>query len=100
RAAGNLAVMGGVTASLVGNFAWSSSPFEGGGQMTFVIQAPGLHTISVARSEDGTFVDKFVITTDSNFNPTTGFSAFGPPVTLRQGEPSAVGATVEITSHP
>jgi hypothetical protein len=100
RTSGNLASISGFGSSLQSTWGWSTAPGEGGGQMTFVIDTPGLHTIGIARREDGTFVDKFVITTDPNFNPTTTFGTFGPPVTLRQGEPLPVGATVQITLHP
>jgi len=100
RASGNLAALSGFGSSLQSTWGWSTAPGEGGGQMTFVIDTPGLHTIGIARREDGTFVDKFVITTDPNFNPTTTFGTFGPPVTLRQGEPLPIGATVQITLHP
>src|SRR5207248_2569603 len=41
-----------------------------------------------------------VITTDPNFVPTTGFTAIGPPATLRQGESAAAGAGVTITRQP
>lgn len=100
REAGNLSVMGGTGTSLAFNWGWISSPFEGGGQMTFVIDTPGVHSIGVARREDGSFVDKFLITTDPRFVPTTGFTAFGPQVTLRQGEPLPTGLNFDITQQP
>ena len=100
RMTGNLASLGGFGSGLQSTWGWGAAPGEGGGQMTFVIDTPGLHTVAIARREDGTFVDKFVITTDPNFNPTALFGTFGPPVTLRQGEPPPAGATVLITLHP
>ena len=68
RTSGNQASMTGFNGDI---FAWKSKPQEGGGQMTFNIDDPGLHTIAVARREDGAYADKFIITTDSSFNPTT-----------------------------
>lgn len=87
RESGNLAGLSGTGASLLGNWGWISGTTEGGGQMTIVVNAPGVHTLGIGRREDGSYADKFAITTDPNFNPTVGFGTFGPPVTLRQGEP-------------
>ncbi len=67
--------------------------------MTFDIDEPGLHTIAVARREDGAFVDKFIITTDSSFNP-DNFGEFGPPSTPREGEEVESNNQVEITLNP
>lgn len=100
RDTGNLAVLSGTGSSLAGNWGWTANPFEGGGQMTFVIDTPGVHSIAIARREDGSYVDKFVITKDPNFNPTTSFGTFGPSPTLRQGEPAPTGATIQITTQP
>jgi hypothetical protein len=100
REAGNLAALSGTGTSLAANWGWTASPFEGGGQMTFVIDTPGVHSIAIARREDGSFVDKFVITKDSGFNPTTAFGALGPAPTLRQGEPLPAGTDFQITRHP
>ena len=66
RATGNQASMTGFNGAI---FAWNSKAQDGGGQMTFDIDEPGLHTIGVARREDGAYIDKFIITTDSSFNP-------------------------------
>jgi hypothetical protein len=99
RAAGNLAVM--TTGSgLTADFTWRSTPSEGGGQMTFVIDTPGVHTITVGRREDGAFFDKFLITIDRTFNPTTLFGQPGPPRTLREGETPPSGTSLEITLQP
>lgn len=100
RETGNFAALSGTGTSLAGNWGWIANAFEGGGRMTFVIDTPGVHSIAIARREDGSYVDKFVITTDPNFNPTTGFGTFGPSPTLRQGEPAPPGATVQIAAHP
>ncbi|MBI4659521.1 MAG: Ig-like domain-containing protein [Verrucomicrobia bacterium] len=101
RETGNLAAMSGTGSSLAANWGWTANPFEGGGQMTFVIDTPGVHTIGIARREDGSYLDKLVITTSPGFNPTTGFGTFGPPVTFRQGEPPpAAAANFEIAAQP
>jgi hypothetical protein len=101
REQGNLAVMSGFTSGLQGAFGWASSAFEGGGQMTFNIDTPGVHSIGIARREDGAYLDKFIITTDPNFNPNTGFGPFGPSPTRRQGEPTPPDVVdFEITTQP
>ncbi|MCP4199172.1 MAG: hypothetical protein GY762_18665, partial [Proteobacteria bacterium] len=96
RTTGNQASMTGFNGDI---FAWKSKPQEGGGQMTFNIDDPGLHTIAVARREDGAYVDKFIITTDSSFNP-DDFGEFGPPSTPREGEEVESNNQVEITLDP
>jgi len=92
----NAASMAGFNGAI---FEWNSSPQDGGGQMTFQIDAIGVHSIAVARREDGAFFDKFIITTDPNFNP-DDYGAFGPPATPREGEPPPAGADIEITLQP
>jgi hypothetical protein len=101
RESGNLSGISGTGSSLLGNWGWTANAAEGGGQLTFVIATPGVHTIGIGRREDGSYADKFVITTDPNFNPTAGFSTFGPAVTLRQGEPAPPGiADFEFVVQP
>ena len=99
RAAGNQAGMS-TGSGLTADFAWRSTPVEGGGQMTFVVATPGLHTIGLARREDGSYFDKFVITIDPTFNPATLFGPLGPPATLREGDAPPTGTSVEITLQP
>ena len=99
RAGGNLAGMS-TGSGLTADFAWRSVPVEGVGQMTFVVETPGLHTIGVARREDGSYFDKFLITIDSTFNPTTLFGPLGPPTTLRQGDSPPTGTSLEMTLQP
>ena len=96
RTTGNQASMTGFNGDI---FAWKSKPQDGGGQMTFDIDEPGLHTIGIARREDGAYVDKFIITTDSSFNP-DDFGEFGPPSTPREGEEVESNNQVEITLDP
>ena len=96
RTTGNQASMTGFSGSI---FEWNSRPQDGGGQMTFEIDEPGLHTIAVARREDGSYADKFIITTDPNFNP-DNFGEFGPPSTPRQGEVVQSNNQVEISLDP
>ena len=96
RTTGNQASMTGFNGAI---FAWNSRPQDGGGQMTFDIDEPGLHTIGIARREDGAYVDKFIITTDSSFNP-DDFGEFGPPSTPREGEEVESNNQVEITLDP
>ena len=96
RTNGNEASMSGFNGAV---WEWNSAPQDGPAPMTFEISEPGVHTIAVARREDGAFFDKFIITVDPNFDPTT-FGELGPPVTLREGEPVPVGDAAEITLHP
>ena len=96
RTTGNQASMTGFSGSI---FEWNSRPQDGAGQMTFDIDEPGLHTIAVARREDGSYADKFIITTDPNFNP-DNFGEFGPPSTPRQGEVVQSNNQVEISLDP
>ena len=81
---------GGNQASMTGfsgqaDFIWLSNPQEGPSPMTFDIDSTGVHTIGLARREDGAFFDKFVITTDPGFDP-KDFGPLGPPET-RAGAP-------------
>ena len=62
--------------------------------MTFEIPATGVHAIGFARREDGSFIDKFVITIDPTFDP-LNYGTFGPPET-RQGNPPL--PTIAISS--
>ena len=96
RTTGNQASMTGFSGSI---FEWNSRPQDGAGQMTFDIDEPGLHTIAAARREDGSYADKFIITTDPNFNP-DNFGEFGPPSTPRQGEVVQSNNQVEISLDP
>ena len=96
RTTGNQASMTGFSGSI---FEWNSRPQDGAGQMTFDIDEPGLHTIAAARREDGSYADKFIITTDPNFNP-NNFGEFGPPSTPRQGEVVQSNNQVEISLNP
>ena len=83
RVDGNQASMSGFNGVL--DFIWLSDPQDGPSPMTFEVASTGGHTIGLARREDGSFFDKFVITTDPNFDP-NDFGAFGPPET-REGAP-------------
>ena len=96
RTTGNRASMTGFNGAI---FEWNSRPQDGAGQMTFDIDEPGLHTIAAARREDGSYADKFIITTDPNFNP-NNFGEFGPPSTPRQGEVVQSNNQVEISLDP
>ena len=96
RTTGNQASMTGFNGAI---FEWNSRPQDGAGQMTFDIDEPGLHTIAAARREDGSYADKFIITTDPNFNP-DNFGEFGPPSTPRQGEVVQSNNQVEISLDP
>lgn len=96
RLDGNLASMSGFNGDV---WEWNSNPQDGAQPMTFEIEEPGVHTIGIARREDGAFFDKLIITTDLNFDPTI-FGDFGPPVTRREGEPAGDAIEITITEQP
>jgi hypothetical protein len=89
RLDGNSAAMTGFSGAL--DFVWLSDSFGGTDPMSVDIAAPGVHVVGLARREDGSFFDKFILTTDTAFTP----SGNGPPET-RQGLPPA--PTVTLTS--
>jgi hypothetical protein len=80
-------------------YEWNSNPQDGGTPMSFEIAETGAHTISIARREDGAYMDKFIVTTDPNFHPLE-FGPFGPAATPREGQPTEGGATATISLNP
>jgi hypothetical protein len=76
------------------DFAWRSQPQDGGGQYTFDVAAAGPHIVALARREDGSFFDKFIITTNPTFVP----SGFGPPET-REGAPPPPTITISAPTE-
>ncbi len=77
------------------DFVWNSAPQDGGGQMTFNLESAGQHTFGLAQREDGSFFDKFIITTNPDFTP----EGTGPEPTRGSGEPLP-NASIEITKQP
>jgi hypothetical protein len=73
------------------DFVWRSDSQDGPDPFTVEIGSPGLHTVALARREDGSYFDKFILTTDTAFTPT----GFGPPET-REGAPDV--PTVTLTA--
>lgn len=80
RSESNDAAMTGFSGAM--DFVWQSNAFSGPDPFTVDVPNPGTHTIGLARREDGSFFDKFILTTDTTFRPT----GFGPPET-REGAP-------------
>jgi Big-like domain-containing protein len=64
------------------------------GRSQFNVTTPGVHTISIWMREDGQIVDKFLITTDLNFDPNLIAAGLGPPESAR------VGAAVQPRFNP
>ena len=91
RAAANQAALQAVNGT---DFVWESDPQDGERPYTIQITSAGLHVIALAVREDGTYFDKFAITTDTNFNPNS-LGLFGPGET-REGAPPL--ATLRLTS--
>lgn len=89
RADGNQASMSGFSGLM--NFDWRSDSQDGPDPFTVEIAAPGTYVVGLARREDGSFFDKFILTTDMAFTPT----GFGPPET-REGAPGL--PTVALTA--
>ena len=96
RVDGNKASLSGFNGS---TWEWNSDPQDGASPMTFEITEVGVHSIGVARREDGAFFDKFVITVDPNFDP-SDFGNTGPATTPREGEPEPEGESATISLHP
>ena len=103
----------GNSAAMVGfinpDFVWRAESFGGAQPMSVNIATPGQHVVGLARREDGSFFDKFILTTDMAFAPT----GFGPPET-REGAPAlptvaisapsagqkfAAGASITLTAN-
>jgi hypothetical protein len=80
RASGNQASMTGFQPQA--DFVWVSDSQDGPDPFTVDVPAAGPRTIAIARREDGAFVDKILLTTDSAFTP----SGVGPAET-REGAP-------------
>ncbi|MBI2948022.1 MAG: DNRLRE domain-containing protein [Verrucomicrobia bacterium] len=87
RLDGNSAAMDGFNGAL--DFVWLAHSFGGVQPMSVDIATPGLHVLGLARREDGSFFDKFILTTDPAYTPT----GFGPPET-REGAPGLPTVTL------
>ncbi len=72
------------------DFVWRSDSQSGPDPYTVEVLFPGPAVVAVARREDGSYFDKFILTTDLSFTPT----GFGPPET-REGAPGT--PTVKLT---
>ncbi len=68
RATGNQASMTGFANQA--NFVWRSDAQDPPDPFTVEIPSAGPHVVALARREDGSFVDKMILTTDSAFTPT------------------------------
>ena len=90
RVDGNQASMTGFSGK--SDFVWVSDPQDGASPYTIEIDELGLYTIALARREDGSFFDKFVITDDFDFDP-NDYGPMGPPET-REGSPALPEVTL------
>ncbi len=75
RAGGNQASMTGFATQA--NFVWRSDAQDPPDPFTVEIPSAGAHVVGLARREDGSFIDKVILTTDASFVPT----GFGPAET-------------------
>lgn len=87
RATGNAASMTGFNGDA--DFVWYSDSQDGPDPFTVDIFPAGLHTVGIARREDGAFIDKMILTTDPDFVPTGA----GPAET-REGAPGLPTVTL------
>lgn len=87
RANANDAAMTGFSGAL--DFVWRADSFGGADPMSVEITVPGPYVVGLARREDGSFFDKFILTTDTSFTPT----GLGLPET-REGAPGLPTATL------
>lgn len=89
RADGNQASMTGFQPQT--DFVWRSDSQDGPDPFTVDIPTPGTYAIGLARREDGSYFDKFLLTMDTAYTPT----GLGPSET-REGVPAA--PTVSLTA--
>ncbi len=89
RATGNQASMTGFQPQT--DFVWRSDAQDPPDPFTVEVFSAGPHVVGLGRREDGSFHDKFILTTDTTYTPT----GLGPSET-REGVPAA--PTVALTS--
>ncbi|MDA1274666.1 MAG: Ig-like domain-containing protein [Verrucomicrobia bacterium] len=87
RGNANDAAMTGFSGAL--DFVWRADSFGGADPMSVDIDIAGPRVVGLARREDGSFFDKFILTTDTAFTPT----GLGLPET-REGAPGLPTATL------
>ncbi|MBI4358245.1 MAG: hypothetical protein HY584_03005, partial [Candidatus Omnitrophica bacterium] len=85
--------------SMYGAFNWTNQTFDGP-RATIDITTPGEHILNLWMSDDGTFLDKIILTQDPNFTPTS----YGPPENGRTGStitvnPPTVNALPQYTNQ-
>ncbi|MEL7449136.1 MAG: chitobiase/beta-hexosaminidase C-terminal domain-containing protein [Pseudomonadota bacterium] len=75
------------------NWTWTRSTLDGS-NARLEVDSAGIHTVNLWMREDGIIVDKIVLTTDPDFNP-TAISLEGPPESTR-----VPGVWPEPVLHP
>ncbi|MBI4358501.1 MAG: hypothetical protein HY584_04305, partial [Candidatus Omnitrophica bacterium] len=73
-----------------GTFAWTKDTFDGV-RATINIATAGEHILNLWMADDGTFLDKIILTQDPNFVPTS----YGPPESGRAGSVTVNPPTVD-----
>ena len=86
RSSGNNASMTGFSGNV---WEWNSNAQSGPDPIDFILETAGLHEFGLARREDGSFFDKFIITTDQDYNPNDDDDGFNRSETRTAGEPLA-----------
>lgn len=79
-----------------GTFVWARNANTGPSPMDFDIPTPGVYTIGIGIREDGSFLDKLIITQNPNYTP----AGVGPATTPRQGEAPLPASDLTITTQP
>lgn len=77
----------------VGQWSWTGA-LSGGGRATIAVPSAGEHTVNLWMSEDGTRIDRFLLTTNSGFAPSgsgPGESARGPALPTATPPPTPPG---------
>jgi hypothetical protein len=62
-----------------GNYTWTNTPYQDAERVSFDVTTAGLHTVNIWMREDGSVIDKIVLTTNPNYTPTGS----GPPESWR-----------------
>ena len=74
-----------------GSLRWSGTTMDGNTMAEFEVPSAGEHTLNVWMREDGFIVDKFILTTNPDFEPPNDDK--GPPESPQGGGASGGGAS-------
>ncbi|MHC4517760.1 MAG: hypothetical protein ACYTAS_04160, partial [Planctomycetota bacterium] len=72
-----------------GNYNWTNTAYQDPERIMFEVDTPGLHTLNIWMREDGSTVDKIVLTINPDYTPTD----MGPPESNRGSRTTASNAS-------